>query len=315
MIIFSSILLLVFQIHATETIMLIDKQRGGIIEVDRNDPRNTASVQQKKRLPPPSLEKPKERERQLIQGREKEPPEAYFNTGLKFFMSGDYHTALEKFSHANTLDPQPHYLLWMGKCYRQVGQTEEKLKIMRTILERYSESDVADDALFEIAFHFQSNNEYYLATRKYRQLAEQYPYGVSFLSEENFLKIAREQIRFMRAELLNILSSLGYSGQRLEEILIQFQNEEHLPETGNPDKITVEKLKERYSVYLRDLENKEKLEQQAMRYIYYIIAIGVVGFLNIIFMIFLRLSLKEKKDHLKVLQHMISDLYEGKNDT
>ncbi len=292
-------------VHGQSRTLIYDEKKG-IIFLDQQDAPVTKN---QPKLPPPSLpETDKAGERELIAGREKDPPEAYFEAGLKFFEAGDFHAAQKNFSHANSVNPQPKYMLWLGKCYRQTNQNEEMLKIMRTILQNHPTSDVADDALFEIAFHYQADGDYYMAMREYRRLAEQYPYGESFFGGQSFLRIAREQIRYMRAEMLTYLTELGTRGNNLEEAIVNYQKESDLALTGNPDQATVQSIKERYNILLRERQRQENLQLTAKRYVYYIIAAGLLAVLNIVFMVYMRMSVKEKIAHLDIMEQVVADI-------
>ncbi len=290
-----------FSVESSQT-LIFDEQKG-IIFVDQEEAPDT------KKLPPPTLpERREERERRLILGREADSPEAYFKTGLKFFDSGDFYAAQKNFSHANSVDPSPEYMLWMGKCYRQTGQHDEMLRIMRKILENHRTSDVAPDALFEIAFYYQTKGDYYMATRKYNQLAEQYPYAESFSGEHSFLRIAREQTRNMRAEIIDYLGDLGVQGESFRSAIKKFQKENGLALTGKPDQITVEKIKEKHNTYISEKQKRVDQQEAAKRYIYHIMGAGVLAILNILFMIYMRVPIKEKKAHLDIMEQMVSDM-------
>jgi tetratricopeptide (TPR) repeat protein len=86
-------------------------------------------------------------------GRRKDPPTIYFMSGLEYFKNGDYDRALKNFRHADSMGRKPVYRLWMGKAYRQLGQTNEMIDIMKQIIARDPESNISDDALFEMAEH------------------------------------------------------------------------------------------------------------------------------------------------------------------
>ncbi|HEX7509780.1 MAG TPA: tetratricopeptide repeat protein, partial [Chitinivibrionales bacterium] len=123
------IILALTRIYA-EKVLIYDEEKG-IMFVDK-DKAGTASPGKKEPAAakaPSAWAVPRERPRNFTngktvdgtiqRGRQKDPPEVYFESGLQYFKNGNFEDALKNFTHADSLDPQPRYMLWMGKTLRQ----------------------------------------------------------------------------------------------------------------------------------------------------------------------------------------------------
>lgn len=240
-------------------------------------------------------------------GRKKDPPELYYRSGLEYFKNEDYSNALKNFRHADSLADSMYYRLWIGKACRQLGDSVNMLSVLESIING-PENDVADDALFEIAHYYQQNDNYEKASQLYTQLIEQYPFGTSFSTGEEFREYAREQRRLMRAEMLNVLSILGYKGEDLASSYILFQKANHIQETGIGDTKTVRAIKTKHAEYLLSEQKQASQDEDAKKYLLVSEIAGVIGLLNCAALIFLRINVNNQKRQINELQKTLNDL-------
>jgi tetratricopeptide (TPR) repeat protein len=312
------LLLFLFSNGFSEKILIYDEEKG-IIFIDKD------SKEQKKDLGKKTPEDAKEKKKDskktsleglskqfidtsLIAGRKKEPPEAYFKAGLQFFKAGNYTEALKLFLYADSLDPQPVYSLWIGKSYRQLGKREQHLFLMNKILKIYPESDVADDALFEIAFSYQKSDDYENAIKYYTMLMEQYPFGTSYSNGESFRDVAKKQKQIMRSEMISTLKILGYKGTELEDLYSDFQKANNLPVTGIGDIKTVSLIKQEYKNYIKKEEQKFIKQKKVKKYLNISFFLIAFNLLIIFCMILIRFKITSMKKHLEVLSQTLADL-------
>jgi tetratricopeptide (TPR) repeat protein len=241
-------------------------------------------------------------------GRQKDPPELYFKLGLQYFNNGDFKNAIINFNYASKADPQPQYLYWIGKTYGQFGQHDTMLTIMKEILTTHPKSDVADDALFEIAFHYQGNDDYHMARQKYEELVEQYPQGVSFSSGEEFAEVCRARRQLMRGEIVSALRVLGYKGATPEDTYRTFQKKNGLEENGQLNQKTVRAIKQKYQEKLNQ-DAKLKAQQEYVRQarIWAMIITATLAS-NLLFIIIIRTRIKKRNQHLAHLEGKLADL-------
>ncbi len=307
---------LVFAV-AAEKVLVYDEERG-IIFVDKNEyqrkkARNASSARkdagaERGRSASSSPPINKRESTDLHVGRKKDPPELYFRSGLEYFKAGDYANAEKNFEYASEQQPRGEYYLWLGKTYRQLGEDTKMLRVMRTILNRYQDGDVADDALFEIAFFYQRTDHYDSAAINYRLLAEQYPFGVSYSNGEEFREVSRKQQQLMRAEMISTLKILGYHHEALEESYRKFQRDNDLEITGAANRETVSTIKALYAARLESdaaLAKKKKQVRIGMRWA---VAAGGVLFLNLVAAIVMRTSISRQRQHVDSLTKTLNDL-------
>jgi tetratricopeptide (TPR) repeat protein len=241
-------------------------------------------------------------------GRKKDPPELYFRSGLEYYKNGDFNNALKNFSFADSVDHRPEYRLWIGKTLRSLGKIDEMLKTMIRIIKDEPDCDVADDVLFELAVHYKMTDDYDKATQLFSQLIEQYPFGQAFSTGEELREIAREQRRLMRAEMINILTILGFIGEDLPTSYRNFQKANKLPVTEVGDRKTVQAIKEQHRLYLEQEEKKSQQKARFDRYSIWIYCAVAAGVLNILLLLLLLSKVQARKRHLAELHKMISDL-------
>ena len=253
---------------AAEKVLVYDEERG-IIFVD------PAEKPRRETRPAPAAPAPPAKETKgVLEGgrsglhaqRAQDPPEVYFRSGLDYFNAHDYEQALVYFESAFRRETLPAYLLWIGKCQRLLGEPARHIATMERILREHPASDVADDALFEIAFSHQVANRYEAASAAYSRLAEQYPFGTSYSNGEEFREIAREQRRMMRGEMITATRLLGFTGGELRELYAQFQRANGLPPTGLGDSITVTRVKELYHQMLTQRHAPQGIPALVRRY-------------------------------------------------
>jgi len=240
--------------------------------------------------------------------REKDPPELYFKSGLEYYKNEDYKNALKNFKYASDREIKPKYLLWIGKTYRQLDKSIQFFSVLERIVKDYPESDVADDALFEMAFYYQKTDDYRMAIQIYKQLTEQYPFGTSFSNREEFLDVSRREIRRMRGEMISSLKLLGIQGETLSDAYKIFQKANSLKVTGEGDSQTVKAIKAKYNEKLMEDKMAADLTKRFKK------SIQFAGILFVIFVvcctIHLNMLLKviQNRKQLSLLNEMLSDL-------
>lgn len=241
-------------------------------------------------------------------GRKKDPPELYFRSGLEYYKNGDYDNALKNFTFADSVDHRPEYRLWIGKALRQLDRVDDMLMTMFTIIKNEPDCDVADDALLELALYYKTTDDYDRATQLFSQLVEQYPFGTAFSTGEELREIVREQRRLMRAEMLNILSILGYMNDDLPAAFRNFQKANNLPVTEVGDRQTVRAIKQQQRSYqeMEELKARQKLRFDRMKV--WIYAALAAGALNILLLVTLGFQIRARKRHVAELQKNITDL-------
>jgi tetratricopeptide (TPR) repeat protein len=244
----------------------------------------------------------------IQRGRPKDPPEVYFESGLQYFKNKNFDDALRNFTHAESLDPLPKYTLWMGKTLRQLNHSDKLLYLMNKIVKTFPESDVADDALFEIAFYNQTNCNYDMAIKAYTQLAEQYPFGTSFSNGENFREIAHKQCQAMRSEIITTLNVLGFKGEEIETLISAFQKRKGLTPTGIGNAVTITAMKTAYDDFLKsEATNAQRIERLSKYRFAAIIACGIL-FLNCIFILICKFKIEAQRKLLATLQQTLIEL-------
>jgi len=246
----------------------------------------------------------------LIRGKKKDPSAVYFESGLQYFKAGNYADALRLFLYADSTDPQPKYALWIGKTYRQTGKADQHIFTMKKILQTYPESDVADDALFEIAFSYQVADDYDRAARSYTMLAEQYPFGTSFSNGESFLEIAKQQKQMMRSEIVTTLRMLGYNGTELDDLVSSFQKAKGLTVSGLCDQKTVRSIKAEYLAFQKNEEKVAALRVRLARIMKWTAVLGGFNLLMAAIMIGVRISAAGKRKQLAMLAQTLADFNE-----
>jgi len=314
------LVILFFSVLAFSEKVLIYDEEKGVMFVDKEDLQKTAS--QKKEtgtLKNPILqtEKPhapfdgKTIDASIQRGRQKDPPSVYFESGLQYFKNGNYDDALKNFTHADSLDPQPKYILWMGKTLRQMGKHDQQMFMMERIITTYPESDVADDALFEIAFSYQANDDYDRAEKTYIRLAEQYPFGTSFSNGESFREISHKQVQTMRAEMTSTLKILGFKGDDGEALYTAFQKEKGLSVTGTGTAMTVKAIKAAYGKFLEKEAAKARRQERIGKYrTLALVLCGLLG-LNLILLLVAQRSIISKRKQCAALSQTLSELTIG----
>jgi len=299
-----------------DKILVYDEEKG-IVLVDKD---SLILIKEKKKTEPVVEEKvvvkPREPAMASAKGvgdihahRKKDPPGLYFKSALDYYKDGDYENALKNFKYVAELDLKPEYLLWIGKTYRQLDKTDQMFSTMERVLADYDESDVADDALFEIAFYYQRIGDYEQATGKYKQLIEQYPFGLSYSNREEFLEVARTQLRTMRGEMVSTLRLLGIEEEELSDAYTQFQKTNNLKVTGLGDAATIRAIKEAYKNKVAEEELKAASARKFRQGVKWTLIAGVIFVLNLAFAAFTRMKIIQNRKHVFVLHDMLSEIH------
>ncbi len=301
---------------SAEKVLMYDEEKG-IVFVDKDAPPANANAgrgaqPRQEAAERPAVRKapaaPRTADTSFIRGKKKDPSEAYFESGLQYFKAGDYNEALRLFVFADSTDPRPTYALWVGKTYRQLGKTGRQLFIMKKILDTYPESDVADDALFEIAFAYQVADDYDSATRLYTRLAEQYPFGSSYSNGESFRDIVKQQKQMMRSEIVTTLRLLGYNGTELEDLVASFQNAKGIQATGRCDQKTVRAVKADYRDFQKNEDKAVASRQRKEALLKWTGVLGCINLLVIAVLAGVRVSTAAKKRQVAGLEQTLADL-------
>ncbi|MBN1128551.1 MAG: hypothetical protein JXA71_06170 [Chitinispirillaceae bacterium] len=241
-------------------------------------------------------------------GRKKDPPTLYFMSGMEYFKNGDYSNALNNFLYADSVGKKPVFRLWVGKAWRQLDKPEKMLAIMSEIVSKEPASDVADDALFEMAAYYQGIDDYDSAIHLYTKLSEGYPFGESHSTGERYIDVVREQRKLMRAEMNNMLAILGYTNEELEDNYRSFQKNHRLKENGIGDRATVMAVKKMYQKLLDREMQHERVREQASRYILWAGIAGAAGSIIIFLSFWLMAQLRAEKKHLSEIRKNIAEL-------
>lgn len=299
---------------------LIYDEEKGIIFVDpdappeeepsRDEPpqkKAVGAVPQIQSIPSSVVKKQRPKEDIHI-GRKKDPPNVYFSSGLEYFKNRDFENAFRNFAYADSVDPQPKYALWKGKCLRKLNRTEQMLSVMNTILKTYPNSDVADDALFEIAFNAQVEKDYSRALGLYKRLAEQYPFGRSYSNNQEFREIARVQARAMEQEMISALDGLGIQDGDLGERLKAFQQQYNLKPSGEASAETVLGLLRAHEKMVQDQRLREQMREKTRGHAGFGYALAGAMMVFLIFQLGMAGVVRTRKEHIITLQQVLSDL-------
>ena len=304
-----SMLLLFISVRA-EKVLIYDEEKG-IIFIEKGDIGKKPAKTAEPILPAPAPVIPKKAtpvHHQTYQPKPKDPPELYFKSGLEYFKESDFANALRNFMYADSVDPKPEYALWVGKTQRQLGRPDKMLLIMQQILKTFPESEIADDALFEIAFYHQTQNDYDTAIALYTQLAEQYPFGKSYSNGELFRDIAQEQRKAMRAEMVSTLALLGFQDDDLDNLYTAFQKKYKLPQTGKGDRTTVTTIKAKHQEFLANESKQADQAQNARRATRFVIILTVILSINLLLLAGQFAMLRSRRRQIISLQQLLSDL-------
>jgi tetratricopeptide (TPR) repeat protein len=303
-----------------EKVLIYDEEKG-IIFVDKEQ---LAGVSRKnkeaqKKLPSASIDAERPRalsngktiDASIQRGRHKDPPDVYFQSGLQYFKDDNFEDALKNFTRADSLDPQPKYVLWMGKTLRQLHKVDRLLFFMNRIVTIYPESDVADDALFEIAFCYQTNNDYERAIKAYTKLAEQYPFGTSFSNGESFRDLAHKQCQVMRAGIISSLKMLGYQGDDLESLYREFQKSSGLSVSGLGNMETIQAIKAAYDNFLKGEVAKTQRQERMNKYRPVGLSLCFILLINCGLILMLNRKIAARRKQIVALNQVLSDLSIG----
>jgi TolA-binding protein len=219
---------------------------------------------------------------ELLQN-QKSTPETFYQTGLHFYRNKDFEEALRFFTKAFEIGRKSEYNFWMGLCHRSLGDTAVMVSIFEDILEKQPQSTVADDCVFYIAFYYQISRDYEMAIRRYKDLIEFYPDGVSAVNYTEFRDRARRCIASIKINVISMLSGLGYTEETMAGNLRRFQVDRSLPVTGVMDRRTMNMLVATFSSLEDDaLKQTENRQGNTKRRIVFLGVFGTAFALNII---------------------------------
>jgi tetratricopeptide (TPR) repeat protein len=244
--------------------------------------------------------------------RKKDPPEIYYKSGLEYFKNEDFSNALKNFTYADSLSDQPLYKLWKAKTLRRMNQFSAMLSLLNKIATQSDSSDVADDALLEMAVYYKSINSYEKSLQTLTQLIEQYPFGVSCATGEELPSIARNQRRLIRQEMINSLAILGYQKEDLTTAYRQFQKENNLKITGTGTIETVSLIKRLNENLLKNQEEEIEKSGQLQKYQWLMLFSLFILFGTICSLVILRINIAFRKKQLLELNHTLIELDTGK---
>lgn len=298
-----------------EKVLIYDEEKGIIFVDPKEKSKSTSKTPNKKKKTTPvkrststkKVVKPTAKT-DLHLNRKKDPPDLYFKSGLKYYQNGNFTDALKNFKHASDKSLKPEYLLWIGKTYRKLHRYDQMQIIMKRIVKDYSDSDVADDALFEMAFYHQTNNRYSKAMVLYKQLAEKYPFGLSYSNGDEFLEISRKERQRMRGEILSALPALGIKAETLEEGYSLFQKLNNLKVTSKGDSITVTLIRQQFNELSKNVESISKTRQSLRRNLRWVLATGFISLFFFILMTIIFLKLNRYRKEISLMTETLSDM-------
>jgi tetratricopeptide (TPR) repeat protein len=241
-------------------------------------------------------------------GRKKDPPDLYFKSGLEYYKNNDFNNAYKNFKFADSLEHRAEYTLLIGKALRKLGMKREMIKVMYDVVTNEADSDVADDALLELALLYKADDDYEKATQLFTKITEVYPFGTEYTTGEELPEIAREQRRLMRAEMINLLTTMGFAGEDLQDGYRKFQKAKGLPVTEVGDMVTIKTLKEMHREYLQQEERRTANKQRIDRLTVWIYGAIAAGGFNLILLLFLFIKIRSYQQHISEMQKMISEL-------
>lgn len=293
----------------------------GIIFIDDNSgkpssvPGQKSSSEAKKSAllhPALSVQQPAIKSNELYFNRKKDPPEVYFKSGLEYFKNEDFSNALKNFHYADSLASLPLYKLWKAKTLRRLNKIPAMFRLLNEIATKYDSSDIADDALLELAVYYKSCNDYEKALETLTKLIEQYPFGISCATGEELPAIARDQRRLIRQEMINSLAIIGYQEEELASAYREFQVKNGLKVTGTGTVETVTLIKQLQEQLLQKQDEESEKTLELEKYQWIIVACISVVFLTLILLIILRLNINSRKKHLLELKDILTELDTGK---
>jgi tetratricopeptide (TPR) repeat protein len=244
--------------------------------------------------------------------RKKDPPEIYFKSGLEYFKNEDYSNALKNFTYADSLSSLPLYKLWKAKTLRHMSRYQPMLILLEEITTTFENSDLADDALLELAIYYKSINDYEKSLQTLTRLVEQYPFGISSTNGEELPEIARNQRRLIRQEMINSLAILGYKIDDLSSSCRQFQNENGLTVTGNGTPETITLIKKMHNQVILEQELKSNKSKQFAKYKWLVIFSFSILIITASLLFVLRIKIQSRKKQLRELKNTLIELDTGK---
>jgi tetratricopeptide (TPR) repeat protein len=185
-------------------------------------------------------------------------------------------------------------------------------RLLNEIATKYDNSDIADDALLELAVYYKSSNDYEKSLETLTKLIEQYPFGTSCATGEELPAIARDQRRMIRQEMINSLAIIGYQEEELATAYREFQQKNSLKITGTGTVETVTLIKQLHEQLLQKQDEESEKTRELEKYQWIMVVCVVVVFSTLIMLFVLRLNINSRKKHLLELKDMLIELDTGK---
>jgi tetratricopeptide (TPR) repeat protein len=285
---------------------LIYDEEKGIISAQQDEKKDAAAPRKPRRPTSPNAE-PSRNKYNLHPDREPDPPDAYFFSGLQFYSDSNYQAALENFTHAASLHDAGRYQLWIGKTQRSLGNDSIMLARMRLILETWPDCEVADDALFEMAWYYQQQQNYARAQELYIRLIEEYPFGRAFSSNQRFSDFAKKQLARMHGKTAAMLYALGYdTAMAFSTMVEKAQQNMGLEPHGRLDAHTMRTFSERY---LAQIDTADSSQTEAGGYstaTLIFILVPVAG-VNLILLLVQLVLIKRKINRVTTCDYILAE--------
>ncbi len=181
--------------------------------------------------------------------------EENYLSGQRLYVKQNYPKAMEYFERAYRLSLDPIYLYQVALCYLRLNELEKMKQSFKQILKQHPKSEIADDALWQLAQFEKGKRFYSRAIEYYRSLVNDYPRSRSLQGETNLSKEAQLEIVALEQEMRSYLQKMGFSGE-LTESIKQFQKQNGLKPFGLMDSATVSLAAELYKWKI--LEDEEE---------------------------------------------------------
>jgi hypothetical protein len=152
---------------------------------------------------------------------------------------------------------------------------------------------------------WQNTDDYEKATALYAQLAEQYPFAETYSTGEKSMDVANERRRFMRAEINNMLASLGHNDEEASVNLRNFQKGHRLIENGIPDRETVLAIRKAYERMVETERLRAIGVIQARRTLKLATGIGALGLLIILASVIQILRARSLQRHMLLIRESL----------
>ena len=241
--------------------------------------------------------------------RKEDPATTYFKSAMDYMGNANYVDALKNFAAAVAKDTSPLYLFREGQCALKAGDTAQMLSAFATVTTAHSHSDVADDAMFQLGVFNRNIGDFHAADSLFARLEDEYPFGVSIETGDEFREQAASIRRSMRDSLMSMLKDLGAIGVDLQEMCTDFQKSHDIPQSGNADaatvKLAMKLLKDKSNPALHS--SHKSVQQSSMMLILPL----AFFFVMLILAIVMRFFVLAKKREVDALSRQLEELSTG----